>query len=59
MTLYRRCSVTAGSVLGHLNVVEDMGPGQIPGFVDAFADSFLLKLLKKDSATALSQQVPI
>ena len=52
-------AVTAGSVLGHLNVVEDMGPGQIPGFVDAFADSFLLKLLKKDSATALSQQVPI
>ena len=34
-------AVTAGSVVEHLNVIEDVGSGQISGFVDAFADTFL------------------
>lgn len=51
-------AVAAGSVIEHLYVIEDFGSGQIPGFVDAFADAFLFKLLKNDSATALYQQLP-
>jgi hypothetical protein len=36
-------AVTAGSVVEHLNVIEDIGAGQIPGFVDAFTDPFLFQ----------------
>lgn len=36
-------AVTAGSVVEHLNVIEDVGPGQFPGFVDAFADPFFFQ----------------
>lgn len=31
-------AVTAGSIVECLNVVEDVGPGQIPGCVDAFVN---------------------
>lgn len=34
-------AVTAGSVVEHLDVIEDVGPGHIPGFIDAFTDPFL------------------
>ena len=27
-----------GPVVEHFNVIEDIGPGQIPGFIDAFSD---------------------
>lgn len=33
----------AGSIVKDLYVIEDVGPGQIPGFVDAFADPFLFQ----------------
>lgn len=33
-------AVTTGPVVKHLNVIEDVGPSEISGFVDAFADPF-------------------
>jgi hypothetical protein len=49
-------AVPPGPIVKDSDVIEGVGPGQIPGFIDAFADSFLFRLLKNDSATALSQQ---
>jgi hypothetical protein len=51
-------TVAPGPVVEHFNVIEDIRPGQIPGFIDAFSDPFFLSELKNDSATALSQQLP-
>ena len=31
-------TVAPGPVVEHFNVIEDIGPGQIPGFIDAFSD---------------------
>jgi hypothetical protein len=50
--------VAPGPVVEHFNVIEDIGPGQIPGFIDAFSDPLFFSELKNDSATALSQQLP-
>jgi len=51
-------TVASGPVVEHFNVIEDIRPCQIPGFIYAFSDSFFLSELKNDSATALSQQLP-
>lgn len=51
-------TVAPGPVVEHFNVIEDIGPGQIPGFIDAFSDPLFFSELKNDSATALSQQLP-
>jgi hypothetical protein len=33
-------AVAPGPVIEDFNVIEDIGPGQIPGFIDAFSDPF-------------------
>ena len=32
-----------GPVVEHFNVIEDIGPGQIPGFIDAFSDALFFQ----------------
>lgn len=32
-----------GPVVEHFNVIEDIGPGQIPGFIDTFSDPFFFQ----------------
>lgn len=51
-------AVAAGSVVERLDIVEDIGARQGAGLVDAFWMRSFFRLLKKDSATALSQQLP-
>lgn len=51
-------SVAPDPVVEDFNVIEDIGPGQIPGFVDPFSDVFFFSELKNDSATAFFQQLP-
>jgi hypothetical protein len=41
-----------------INVVGQLGDRQLSVLVDQFLDPLLFKLLKNDSATALSQQLP-
>src|SRR3954467_15386712 len=36
-------AMTAGSVVEHFDVVEDIGPGEIPGFVNPSADAFFFQ----------------
>ncbi len=50
--------MAAGGLVKHLNVVEDIGSCQVTGFIVAFFIRSFFKLLKNDSATALSQQLP-
>jgi hypothetical protein len=42
-----------------LNVLQDLGLGLLPIFVNLLFDFSLFKLLKNYSATALSQQLPV
>lgn len=35
--------MTAGSIVEHLDVVEDIGSGELAGFVDSFLDPFLFQ----------------
>ena len=51
-------TVPPGPDIEHFNVIEDIGPGHIPGFIDAFSDRSFFSKLKNDSTTALSQQLP-
>lgn len=44
-------TVTQDPVVEHFNVIEDIHPGQIPGFVHYLSDVFFFSVLKKDSAT--------
>jgi hypothetical protein len=50
-------AVVPGPVVEHFNVIEDIRPGQILGFIYAFSDPFFFSDLKNDSATALSWQL--
>lgn len=36
-------TVAPGSIVKDFDVIEDVGPGQIPGFVDALTDAFLFQ----------------
>ncbi|AGN88302.1 hypothetical protein H650_00340 (plasmid) [Enterobacter sp. R4-368] len=36
-------AVAPGPVVEHFNVIEDIGPGQIPGFIDALSDPFFFQ----------------
>jgi hypothetical protein len=36
-------TVAPGPVIEDFNVIEYIGPGQIPGFIDAFTDPFFFK----------------
>ncbi len=36
-------TVAPGPVIEDFNVIEDIGPGQIPGFIDTFSDSFFFQ----------------
>ena len=36
-------TVAPGPVVEHFNVIEDIRPGQIPGFIDAFSDPFFFE----------------
>lgn len=36
-------TVATGPVIEDLNVIEDIRPGQIPGFIYAFSDSFFFQ----------------
>ena len=35
--------LTPGPVVEHFNVIEDIGPGQIPGFIDTLSDAFFFQ----------------
>lgn len=35
--------MTPGPVVEDFNVIEDIGPGQIPGFIDTFSDPFFFQ----------------
>lgn len=50
-------TVTPDQVVEHYNVIEDIGPGQIPGFVYSIPDAFFFSKVKNDLTTALSQQL--
>ena len=50
--------MTPGPVVEHFCVIDDISPGQIPGFIDALSDTLLFSELKNDSATTLSQTLP-
>lgn len=39
--------MTPLSIVEHFDVIEDVGPRQFAGFVDAFADSFLFERAKE------------
>lgn len=51
-------TVAACTVVKHFDVIEYISPGQVSGFVDPFTDEFFFQAAEKDSATALSQQLP-
>ena len=36
-------AMAPGSIVKDFDVVEDIGPGQIPSFIDPFADTFLFQ----------------
>lgn len=36
-------TVALGLVVEHFNVIEDIGPGQIPGFVYSLPDAFFFQ----------------
>ncbi len=36
-------TVAPGPVIEDFNVIEDIGPGQIPDFMDAFSDPFFFQ----------------
>ena len=38
-----KVTVTPGPVVEHFNVIEDIRPGQIPGFIDTFSDPFFFQ----------------
>ena len=40
-------AVTTCSVIKHFNVIEHIGPGHIPGFVDPLTNAFLLQAAEK------------
>jgi hypothetical protein len=50
-------AVTAGSIVERLDIIEGIGAGRDRAFVDAFRMRSFFRLLKNDSATALSQQL--
>ena len=50
--------MASGSIVEDLDVIEDVGARERARFVEAFSHAFFFRLLKKDSATALSQQLP-
>jgi len=45
--------VTPGPVIEHFNVIDDIRPGQIPGFIYVFSNLFIFSELKNDSDIAL------
>src|SRR5689334_8724388 len=51
-------TVAARTVVERFDVTEDVAARQVPGLVNALAHAFFFKLLKNDSATALSRQLP-
>ena len=36
-------AVPPGPIVKDFDVIEDVGPGQVPGFIDAFADALLFQ----------------
>ena len=50
-------AMAAGSIVERLDIIEDVGSGEIAPFVDAFSDALFFRLLENDSATASSQQL--
>jgi len=51
-------TVAARLIVEGIDVVGQVGDRQLAVLVDLFLDPLFLKLLKNDSATALSQQLP-
>ena len=47
-------AMISSSIIERFDVIKNIYLGQFSGFVDSFADVFFFKLLKNDSATALS-----
>lgn len=50
--------MTTGSIAEDLDVVEDIGTGEIAGFINGLADTFLLQAAEEGPTMALSQQLP-
>lgn len=50
--------MASGPVVEHFDIIKDISPVHIPGFIYPFSDALFFSELKKDSATALSQQLP-
>ena len=53
-----KMTVAARSIVEGIDVVHHVGYSQLAVLVDLFLDPLFFRLLKKDSATALSQQLP-
>lgn len=51
-------TVSPGAIIEGLDVLVDLSCGQRPSGRNARLDPFLFQTAKKDSATALSQQLP-
>ncbi len=51
-------AVAFSPVIEHFNVIEDIGAGQIAGFVDPFTDALLFLQVEERFGTALFQQLP-
>lgn len=51
-------TVTTCSVLKHFNVIEHIGLGHVAGFVDPFAEAFLLQAAEKRHGHGIVQQFP-
>ena len=40
-------TVASGPVVEHFNVIEDIRPGHIPGYIDVFPDPFFFQLTEE------------
>lgn len=51
--------MTPGPVVEDFNVIEDIGPGQIPGFIDTFSDPFFFQRTEERFGHRIdAQQLP-
>lgn len=49
----------SGPAVEHFDIMKDITPGNAPGFIYPLSDALFFSSLKKDSATAISRQLPI
>ena len=51
-------AVAAGSIVEHLDVIEDVGAGELAGFVDALAHAFFLQAAEEGFGYRESLRAP-